>query len=66
MTPLRLLPILALLAIGSNAFSQVAAPTREQLKSWLTIRQQRVDLLRDEIKQTDSRIESRMDEIVHA
>jgi hypothetical protein len=40
------------------------APTAEQLKSWIGIRQQRVDLLRDEIKQTDARIESRIDTIV--
>lgn len=44
--------------------AQAPAPTPEQLKSWIAIRQQRVDLLRDEVKQTDARIESRLDVIV--
>lgn len=52
------------LALVSSAFAQAPAPTAEQLKSWVAIRQQRVDLLRDEIKQIDSRIESRLDVIV--
>ncbi|MEO8352765.1 MAG: hypothetical protein ABI680_13600 [Chthoniobacteraceae bacterium] len=52
-------------AVASRALAQApAGPTAEQLKSWITIRQQRVDLLRDEIKQIDSRIESRLDVIV--
>jgi hypothetical protein len=40
------------------------AQTAEQLTSWIAIRKQRVDLLRDEIKQTDARIESRLEVIV--
>jgi hypothetical protein len=44
--------------------AQAPAPTAEQLKSWIAIRQQRVDLLRNEIKQIDSRLESRLDVIV--
>src|SRR5258705_185373 len=44
--------------------AQAPAPIAEQLKSWIPIRQQRVDLLRDEIKQIDARIESRLDVIV--
>jgi hypothetical protein len=41
-------------------------PTVEQLKSWVAIRQQRVDLLRDEVKQIDARLESRLDVIIDA
>lgn len=52
--------IFALLALASPVFAQ----TPEQLKSWIDIRQQRVDLLRDEVKQTDARIESRLDTII--
>ena len=44
--------------------AQTSTPSAEQLKSWIEIRQQRVDLLRDEIKQSDSRIESRLDVII--
>jgi hypothetical protein len=44
--------------------AQTAGPSVEQLKSWVDVRQQRVNLLRDEIKQTDARIESRLDVIV--
>lgn len=36
------------------------SPNAQQLADWISIRQQRVDLLRDEIKQTDDRIESRL------
>ena len=39
-------------------------PTVEQLKTWISARQQRVDLLRDELKQIDARIESRLDSII--
>jgi len=55
---------LILLALASSVCAQTPAPTTEQLKSWLPVRQQRVDLLRDEIKQTDARIESRLDVII--
>jgi hypothetical protein len=55
---------LLLLALASSVCAQAPTPTVEQLKSWLPIRQQRVDLLRDEIKQTDARIESRLDVII--
>ena len=58
-----LLALLALLASASPLFAQAPAPTAEQLKSWIAIRQQRVDLLRDEAKQIDARIESRLDTI---
>ena len=44
--------------------AQTAGPSVEQLKSWIATRQQRVDLLRDEVRQTDARIESRLDVIV--
>ena len=57
-------PILAALMLAMPVFAQTPAPTAEQLKSWIAIRQQRVDLLRDEIKQTDSGIESRLDVII--
>jgi hypothetical protein len=50
--------------VVTSLHAQTPAPTAEQLKSWIAIRQQRVDLLRDEIKQTDARIESRIDVIV--
>ena len=56
--------ILIALTLASPALAQTPAPTAEQLKSWIAVRQQRVDLLRDEIKQTDARIESRLDVIV--
>lgn len=56
---------LVLLALAATVCAQSPAPTTEQLKSWIPIRQQRVDLLRDEIKQTDARIESRLDVIVN-
>ena len=57
-------PILVALTLASPVLAQTPAPTPEQLKSWLNIRQQRVDLLRDEIKQTDARVESRLDVLV--
>ena len=52
------------LAFATSLQGQAPAPTAEQLKSWIPIRQQRVDLLRDEIKQIDARIESRIEVIV--
>jgi len=54
----------ALFALTPALLAQTQQPTAEQLKSWLAIRQQRVDLLRNEIKQIDSRLESRLDVIV--
>ncbi|HSI13945.1 MAG TPA: hypothetical protein VK961_18000 [Chthoniobacter sp.] len=61
-------PLLHFLALGLSAATCFGAaaptPTTEQLKSWATIRQQRVDLLRDEVKETDARIEARLDTIV--
>lgn len=56
--------LIAILILPTSIYAQAPAPTAEQLKSWVSIRQQRVDLLRDEIKQIDSRIESRIDVIV--
>lgn len=58
----------AFLALSSVSLlnAQTPAPTAVQLKSWVAIRQQRVDLLRDELKQTDARIESRLDTIIDA
>jgi hypothetical protein len=54
------------LVAGPSLHAQVKSPqpSADQLKSWLKIRQERVDMLRDEIKQMDSRIESRLDVIV--
>src|SRR3954447_7698400 len=64
------LPLLrfALLTLSvTTSFGATApAPTAEQLKSWVATRQQRVDLLRDEIKQTDARIEARLDDVIKA
>ncbi len=56
--------LLSLLAATPAVFAQTTAPTAEQLKSWVAIRQQRVDLLRDEVRQIDARIESRLDTII--
>lgn len=58
------LVVLAALTFASPLRAQTPAPNIEQLKSWIPIRQQRVDLLRDEVKQTDARIESRLDAIL--
>jgi hypothetical protein len=60
----RLALVLIALAFYQPLYAQPPAPTAEQLKSWVTIRQQRVDLLREEIKQTDARIETRLDSII--
>jgi hypothetical protein len=65
---MRLHPLLLILIVLAGVipavFAQAAAPTADQLKAWAAIRQQRVDLLRSEIKQIDTRIESRLDTIV--
>lgn len=55
---------LILLASAASLRAQTSAPNAEQLKSWVTVRQQRVDLLREEVKQADARIESRLDVIM--
>jgi hypothetical protein len=61
-----LLPLAFFAMVSTASFAATApAPTAEQLKSWVAIRQQRVDLLRDEVKQTDARIEARLDTIVN-
>jgi len=56
---------LAITAFALPLHAQTPSPNAEQLKSWIAIRQQRVDVLRDDIKQTDARIESRLDMIVN-
>jgi hypothetical protein len=55
-----ILPGLTALALTSALHAQPSAPTAAQLSSWISIRQQRVDLLREEIKEIDDRIESRL------
>lgn len=65
----RFLPRLLLVVFISNGFfcnlsAQDSGPSSEQLKSWIAIRQQRVDLLREEIKQSDAHIESRIDLLI--
>jgi hypothetical protein len=52
------------LVSAASIHAQAPAPTAAQLASWIAVREQRVDLLRDEIKQTDQRIESRLDVII--
>jgi hypothetical protein len=52
--------------IPTSLHAQGNGPTSEQLESWIAIRQQRVDLLRNEIKQIDSRIEARLDLIIES
>jgi hypothetical protein len=52
------------LAAALSLQAQTPGPSVEQHKSWVVTRQQRVDLLRDELKQTDARIESRLDLII--
>lgn len=62
----------ALLLLGLPASAQApkpspappANPQIQTLKSWITVRQQRVDLLREEIKQGDAHIEAGLDSIV--
>jgi hypothetical protein len=58
------LTLVTLFAFTPALLAQTQQPTAELLKSWIAIRQQRVDLLRNEIKQIDSRLESRIDVIV--
>ena len=48
-----------------NLSAQTPPPQPAQLKATVDIRRMRVDLLRDEIKQADARIESRMDTIIN-
>lgn len=63
--PFRLTSALgALLLFVSPLHAQSTGPSPEQLESWLSVRKQRVDLLRGEIKQIDTRIEARLDLIV--
>jgi len=69
MIPPALRPAIAaliVLASAATVHAQAAAqqPTVEQLKSWIALRQPRVALLRDEVKQIDARIESRLDAII--
>lgn len=65
---MRLFPlsfvVAGMIGVAPSLIAQTPAPTPEQLKTWASIRQQRVNLLRDEIKQIDSRIESRLDVMV--
>lgn len=56
--------VAGMIGVAPSLIAQTPAPTAEQLKTWASIRQQRVDLLRNEIKQIDSRIESRLDVMV--
>ncbi len=63
--PSRLvLTAFTVMVCATSLRAQAPAPTPEQLKSWIEIRQQRVQLLRDEVKQIDARIEARTDELV--
>lgn len=57
------LVLLAAFAAPLTLPAQTAAPAGPQ-NSLVAVQQQRVDLLRDEIKETDARIESRLDLIV--
>lgn len=62
-SPLSLLASLVL-ALPASVVAQNSSPTPEQLKSWIATREQRVNLLRDEVKQMDQHIESRLDVLV--
>lgn len=63
---LRRIPAFAFaVLLTGSAFSQNADVSADQLKAAIKIRQDRVKLLKDEIKQTDSRIESRLDLLVN-
>jgi hypothetical protein len=65
MKRLLVFSVALLLTLGSSdSLGQSAQPTAAQLESWIAVRQQRVDLLRSEIKSVDSRIESRLDVII--
>ena len=60
-----LLPVCATVFLAPPAFAQEAkVPNEEQIKAWIAVRAKRVALLRDEIKQTDERIESRLDNLI--
>jgi len=61
--PLSVLILFVALIIAAPLQAQ-KQPSVEQLKSWITARQQCVDLLRDELKQSDARIESRLESII--
>src|SRR4051812_14224800 len=61
---LRLAAVLAALLLNLSPHAQAAGPSPDQLKSWVTIRQQRGDLVHDEIKQMDGHIKSRLDVII--
>ncbi len=63
---LRVLSFSLAVGAAANLFAQSAEPAAGQLKSLIDVRQQRVDLLRDEMKQTDADIEARMDDIIQA
>ncbi len=63
---LLVLAIAAFLLTTPGLRAQTPAPTADQIRSWVALREARVNLLRDEIKQTDTRIESRLDGIVDA
>ena len=54
----------AVLTLTTPVHAQAPGPTTEQLKSWVTLRRERVDLLRAEIKQADASIETRLDTII--
>lgn len=62
----RVFPVLLAVLLPVLLPAQTTAPSVKQLKSWVAARQQTVDLLREEIKQTDARIESRLDALVEA
>jgi hypothetical protein len=55
---------LTALAVVGTLPAQTPTPNKDQLKSWVAIRQQRVDLLREEIKQMDVHLESRLDVLI--
>jgi len=61
-SPLQLVAVVVAFVAFSGVFSIVAAPSDAALAA----RQQRVDLLRDEIKATDQSIESRIDVLLGA
>src|SRR4051812_45500332 len=61
---LRLAVLLTALLLSPSLRAQTAPPSPDQLKSWIGIRQQRVDLVHSEIKQMDAHIKSRLDVII--
>jgi hypothetical protein len=60
--PSALLALALFLSLSASQAQFTAAPTNKDPR--IVVRQQRVDLLREEIKQIDSQIESRLDVIV--